>query len=266
MSEEETIMNMKNSKAIFNFFVNLFEKDYFEDMDNETNEFNDLELLVKDNVVYMDTSSFMYFNVDEFLVKIIPILECWNKKIYTLSCCIREINKHINNNDREKREKALKAKDFIYRLRGSNLLHVIDYSEDTFADADFLSYFMKKRIKERILFITQDGDLSVDAYNLNKLQSVNGQFITVKSIDKYGNLCDNYNLRNYIDDENNENSDDDFYYNDKCENVNFINNNSGGINICAHSIDNINIIDGTTIITQSSPQRVFSNSFWHSIY
>lgn len=257
---------MKDCEYFFKFIERFFDKSAFEEADNGADEFTDLESLVKGNTVYMDTSSFMYYNIDAFLVKIVPILERWNKKIYTLSCCIREINKHINSNDREKLEKALKAKESIYRLRSSNLLHIIDYSEDTFADADFLSYFTKKRIKEQILFITQDGDLSVDVYNLNKLQSVNGKYITVKSVDKYGNLRNNYNLSDYIDDENDSDSEDDFYYNDEYENVNFINNNSGGINIAAHTIDKIEVVDGTTIITQRSPQRVFSNNFWHSIY
>ncbi len=262
---------MKNVESIFKFLVSLLDENEFEEIKNAFNDADngtsDLEALVKNNTVYMDTCSFMYYNADKFLIKIVPILERWNKKIYTFSCCIREINKHINGNDKEKYEGALRAKDAIYRLKRSNLLQVIDYSSDTFADPDFLAYFTKKRINEKILFITQDGDLSIDAYKLNEQKSIKGQLITVKSIDKYGNLCDNYNLSDYIEEEEDD-DDDDFYSYTDCKSVNFFNNNSGGINYSASNIkiDRIEVFDESNTITHQFTRRKNPNDFWHSIY
>lgn len=262
---------MKIDKSFVKFIKDCIIDSVYNELEKNLNDVGeihvteDLEHLVKENYIYMDTCSFMYYNTDKFLIKIVPLLERWNKKIYTFSCCIREINKHINGNDKEKYEGALRAKSFIGRLKKSNLLQVIDYSDDIFADPDFLSYFIKKRINEKILFITQDGDLSIDAYRLNEQKSIKGQFITVKSIDKYGNLCDNYQLSDYMDEENEE-SDDDFYSYTERENVNFFNNNSGGTNISAYSIDKIVVNDRTIQIDEYQREKEIRGSFWYSIY
>ena len=166
---------------------------------------NTHENLIKDKEIYLDTSSLMCKDVDAFLVKYIPYMEQYGKRFNTLSCCIREINKHLKSNDYDKHTKALAAKERIDKLLAANLLNVIDYSGDVFADADFISYFNKKRIHEEVLFVSQDGDLSVDVYRLNEMQSVHGHEIMVRTIGRGGELILNSRLENFIsDDECNE--------------------------------------------------------------
>ena len=153
---------------------------------------------IKDKEIYLDTSSLMCKDADAFLVKYIPYMEQYGKQFNTLSCCIREINKHLKSNDYDKRAKAVATKERVDKLLAANLLNVIDYSGDVFADADFISYFNKKRIHEEVLFVSQDGDLSVDVYRLNEMQSVQGHEIMVRAIGHGGELAINSRLENFI--------------------------------------------------------------------
>ncbi|MBE6105319.1 hypothetical protein [Anaerovibrio lipolyticus] len=159
------------------------------------------ENLIMGKEIYLDTSSLMCKDADAFLVKYIPYMEQYGKRFNTLSCCIREINKHLKSNETYKRAKALIAKERIDKLLAANLLNVIDYSGDVFADADFISYFNKKRINEEVLFVSQDGNLSVDVYRLNEMQSVHGHEIMVRTIGRGGELALNSRLENFISDD-----------------------------------------------------------------
>lgn len=197
---------MKN----FNPFIHAIVNDVLEnvlagiapsfDEQTSTNHYANEDLLYNKEI-YLDTSSLMCDEADCFFVKVIPLLECYGTPINTLSCCIREINKHLNSDDYDKYRKALKAKERIERLLEAGLLNIIDYSSDVFADADFLSYFSKRRIHTEILFISQDGNLSVDVHKLNESRSVTGHDITVKKIDVNGNLATNRLLEEYLDED-----------------------------------------------------------------
>ena len=262
---------MRNNMNVFfrNLFNNVLEnvlEEINKSFDNceDDYQYSD-ENLIANKEIYLDTSSLMCKEADMFFLKAVPLLEKYGKKINTLSCCIREINKHLNCDDYDKYHKALEAKKRIEKLNKSGLLNVINYSNDVFADADFISFFNKRRIKEEVMFITQDGNLSVDVYKLNELQSVNGNDIVVKTIGKDGDLIINHKLEEYIDED-----EDDYDYED--EGYNIINNNSGGVNISAHRINEINIINNTDeeINIKSSihdrNKRNDNDNFWFSIY
>ena len=197
---------MKNFNSLFNAFVNdvlenvFAESPYDFDEQATTNRYSNEDLL-HNKEIYLDTSSFMCEEADRFFLKVIPLLEQYGTPINTLSCCIREINKHLNSDDYDKYHKALNAKERIEKLIDAGLLNIIDYSSDTFADADFLAYFSKRRIHTEILFISQDGNLSVDVHKLNESRSVSGHDIVVKKIDVNGNLATNHLLEEYLDDD-----------------------------------------------------------------
>ncbi len=220
---------------LFREFINSVLENVYEEInasfDNyESREYCDNEDLLLSKEIYLDTSSFMCNEADMFFMKVVPLLERYGKQINTLSCCIREVNKHLNSNDYDKYNKALQAKERIEILNNSNLLNVIDYSDDVFADADFLSYFSKKRIHEEILFISQDGNLSMDVFKLNEMRSVNGYDIVVKTINQDGALMTHYKIEQYLEDD---------YEDDFCNeehNCTIINNNTSGVNISAHEI------------------------------
>ena len=148
--------------------------------------------------VYIDTCSFMHQGAEQFFLGYVPLFEQYGKKFNTLSCCIREIEKHLSSDDYNTRNLAQKAKSNIDKLIKAGLLNVVDYSEDVFADADFAAVFIKKRIQEEILFITQDSDLSIDIYNLNNMRSIKGYDITVRSLDDDGDLILNSKLDEYL--------------------------------------------------------------------
>jgi hypothetical protein len=259
---------MRNFNSFFDAFVNDVLENVLAGMESSfnnqtsTNDFSNEDLFLNKEV-YLDTSSFMYDEADRFFIKIVPLLERYGKPINTLSCCIREINKHLNSDDYDKYHKALQAKERIERLLEAGLLNIIDYSNDVFADADFLAYFSKRRIYTEILFISQDGNLSIDVYKLNESRSVDGHDIVVKKINANGSLSTNHKLEEYLD-EGPQITDD---YFDDGRYYKTVMNNSGGINIAAANIKEVKI-RRHEVITDALSGNKHNNpgNFWLSIY
>ena len=175
----------------------MFMEEVIEQIKNSNNHMEN-ENWVMTKEVYMDTCSLMHPGAEKFFLKYVPLFEKYGKKINTLSCCIREIEKHLSSDDYNTRNLAQKAKSNIDKLIKAGLLNVVDYSDDVFADGDFAAVFVKKRIKEEILFITQDGDLSIDIYNLNDMRSIKGHEIIVQALDYDGGVVTNPKLAEYL--------------------------------------------------------------------
>ena len=95
---------MRNFNSFFNAVFNDVLENVLAGMESSfnnqtsTNYFSNEDLFLNKEI-YLDTSSFMYDEADRFFIKIVPLLERYGKPINTLSCCIREINKHLNSDD-----------------------------------------------------------------------------------------------------------------------------------------------------------------------
>ena len=92
-------------------------------------------------------------------------------------------------------EKQEKAKSVILLFKNYSNLFIFEDKDlkqsevsSAFADSELLSRITKDKSKHSQLLITNDKNLSVDAYKLNKLYSCKGKKIMVCFIDNLGQL------------------------------------------------------------------------------
>lgn len=151
------------------------------------------DLLALNEKIYIDTSSLMNdTELGRFLVQYQDIFEALNKKkIVTREVCL-EIVRHLSSKNIEKQEKA---KSVILLFKNYSNLFIFEDKDlkqsevsSAFADSELLSRITKDKSKHSQLLITNDKNLSVDAYKLNKLYSCKGKKIMVCFIDNLGQL------------------------------------------------------------------------------
>jgi hypothetical protein len=127
-----------------------------------------------------------------FLVQYQDIFEALNKKIIVTREVCLEIVRHLSLKNIEKQEKA---KSVILLFKNYSNLFIFEDKDlkqsevsSAFADSELLSRITKDKSKHSQLLITNDKNLSVDAYKLNKLYSCKGKKIMVCFIDNLGQL------------------------------------------------------------------------------
>ena len=143
--------------------------------------------------IYIDTSSLMNdTELGRFLVQYQDIFEALNKKIIVTREVCLEIVRHLSLKNIEKQEKA---KSVILLFKNYSNLFIFEDKDlkqsevsSAFADSELLSRITKDKSKHSQLLITNDKNLSVDAYKLNKLYSCKGKKIMVCFIDNLGQL------------------------------------------------------------------------------
>lgn len=151
------------------------------------------DLLALNEKIYIDTSSLMNdTELGRFLVQYQDIFEALNKKIIVTREVCLEIVRHLSSKNIEKQEKA---KSVILLFKNYSNLFIFEDKDlkqsevsSAFADSELLSRFTKDKSKHSQLLITNDKNLSVDAYKLNKLYSCKGKKIMVCFIDNLGQL------------------------------------------------------------------------------
>lgn len=151
------------------------------------------DLLVLNEKIYIDTSSLMNdTELGRFLVQYQDIFEALNKKIIVTREVCLEIVRHLSSKNIEKQEKA---KSVILLFKNYSNLFIFEDKDlkqsevsSAFADSELLSRITKDKSKHSQLLITNDKNLSVDAYKLNKLYSCKGKKIMVCFIDNLGQL------------------------------------------------------------------------------
>ena len=151
------------------------------------------DLLALNEKIYIDTSSLMYdTELGRFLVQYQDIFEALNKKIIVTREVCLEIVRHLSSKNIEKQEKA---KSVILLFKNYSNLFIFEDKDlkqsevgSAFADSELLSRITKDKSKHSQLLITNDKNLSVDAYKLNKLYSCKGKKIMVCFIDNLGQL------------------------------------------------------------------------------
>ena len=151
------------------------------------------DLLALNERIYIDTSSLMNdTELGRFLVQYQDIFEALNKKIIVNREVCLEIVMHLSSKNNEKQEKA---KSVILLFKNYSNLFIFEDKDlkqsevsSAFADSELLSRITKDKSKHSQLLITNDKNLSVDAYKLNKLYSCKGKKIMVCFIDNLGQL------------------------------------------------------------------------------
>lgn len=151
------------------------------------------DLLALNEKIYIDTSSLMNdTELGRVLVQYQDIFEALNKKIIVTREVCLEIVRHLSLKNIEKQEKA---KSVILLFKNYSNLFIFEDKDlkqsevsSAFADSELLSRITKDKSKHSQLLITNDKNLSVDAYKLNKLYSCKGKKIMVCFIDNLGQL------------------------------------------------------------------------------
>jgi len=151
------------------------------------------DLLALNEKIYIDTSSLMNdTELGRFLVQYQDIFEALNKIIIVTREVCLEIVRHLSLKNIEKQEKA---KSVILLFKNYSNLFIFEDKDlkqsevsSAFADSELLSRITKDKSKHSQLLITNDKNLSVDAYKLNKLYSCKGKKIMVCFIDNLGQL------------------------------------------------------------------------------
>lgn len=132
-----------------------------------------LDELVRDYKVFVDTSSFMHSGSKVFFEKILPIhLSQNNTKIIVPYKVVQELEKHQNSKDNLKRKVAIKGLSIIQEYKKTQLVDIRGEENDPFADNLFQTLFTKFRIDYNLCLITQDRGLAEDISQLKKSKSV----------------------------------------------------------------------------------------------
>ncbi|HEL2735984.1 TPA: hypothetical protein UDO24_000901 [Streptococcus suis] len=150
-------------------------------------------LLTTNDIIYIDTSSLMNVTAFEnFIENYFEIFMEHSKQIIVTREVCLEIVKHLSSQNVGKQDIAkrvieiFKEYENIFIFEDENLNDV--EANIAFADSELLSRMTRDRSNFRQLLITNDKNLSIDAYNLNSLNSCKGQRIMVCYINKNGKL------------------------------------------------------------------------------
>ena len=156
------------------------------------NNMNELERLVKECIIFVDTCSFMHDSFYILANELYPLLVKYNKKIIVATKVIEELKKHSRNEGR-KPDAVIKARrsiKILTTMNEKNLIQVRGEKSDNFADNVFGTVFAKHRLNHKLLLITQDRALATDILSFNNMKSARGHLIRVKRIDKHGIIRD----------------------------------------------------------------------------
>ncbi len=157
-----------------------------------TNNIDYVKKQIESNeLIYIDTCSLMNpSRLNGFIKNVRPILLKESKKITIHYCVMEELYRLQISSNTEKRNQANKALDLIFDNHKIFNIIPTEYIEGSeyFADKELLKEIFEKRRKHTILLISNDHYLTSDAYNFNKVESVNGNKIQVCYLNHYGNL------------------------------------------------------------------------------
>ena len=155
------------------------------------------KMAIVNDYIYVDTSALMDADwLRLFSEKAEPVFKAAGKCITIPPAVRSELIRHLDSPDFEKKCRAetaiaiLAEHKELFQATGGQL----DDEEITkaFADMELLATLMLNRRGNRQLLITNDRNLSKDAYDLNDQQSCQGGRISVCYINHYGELqmCD----------------------------------------------------------------------------
>lgn len=152
--------------------------------------YKNLETVLSDSTVFMDTCSLMNYKAPAFFQTIAPILHSTCKKIIILNSVRKELVTFSADFTKQQRQsQALMALQLLNKLIANDAVSFTG-SSTTYPDADFLEKAIKNRSECKQLYITQDFQLARDLINLNFVRSTRGHEIFAKRISLHAVLND----------------------------------------------------------------------------
>jgi len=152
----------------------------------EQRKIDELDLLVRNCIILVDTCSWMHEMANLLIEHIAVSLKRYGKKII-LPYSVNEELRKLQNNP-EKKDMADRAAKVINYLIKEDLIEGRGGFGDTFADNKLFSVINEYRMKQDVLLITQDVKLSRDVLTQNELKSAIGHPVKVYRINRYGYL------------------------------------------------------------------------------
>lgn len=171
---------------------------------NGDNKKGEIEQISKDSIkyyvenykIFIDTSSLMHIQAENFYNNVYPYLKESSSKIIVPTRVIDELKKHMKSKNQDKYKKAVKGLLILEKLKNNDLVDIRGESSDNFADNVFLVVFTKFRMQHKLLLITQDNTLGKEILNLNNSKAVKANNVLVKRINKHGYLSNIENIQN----------------------------------------------------------------------
>ena len=145
------------------------------------------------NKIVIDTSSLMEFEtLRMFLVKNSDAIRDSGRQILIPESVQMEIARHIDSGKLDKVEKSLACISVLAEYPDLIVCNNCGIPEDlkysTHADREILAMLISGKSQYRQLLITNDYDLAMDALALNSQRSCPGETISVRRINKNGEL------------------------------------------------------------------------------
>ncbi len=148
-----------------------------------------LEALVRERMIMMDTCTLMHEGCDKLIDRLLPLLTKHGRAVCLPQRVIEELRHHSwDHRDRSKAASAARGYQLCKKLQDAGCLSVRSSKLDSFADNVLFVLFTKYRYHEHLLLITQDRKLTMDILQLNKTQSSTGYPAEVMYIDNDGKL------------------------------------------------------------------------------
>lgn len=144
-----------------------------------------LEASVRDYLIFMDTSAFLYSNHEKFMHRVVPFLKKYNATIMVPSAVITELKRLSTQ-----LEAADNAMKHIEAYTDEGYLRVLHSSERTCTvDSAFIALFAEQHAKHNLLLITDDLQLATEvAGHVLGDATAHAHSVKVARIDSAGEL------------------------------------------------------------------------------
>lgn len=152
----------------------------------------DVERILSNYKLYIDTCSLMINSNGFFELELIPLLLKNNKKLYV----IENVRKELENlqGNPSKSNLAAKGLNNLKILESNNLIALEKGHLSVHADQAFISLLMDERRKNDVCLITEDKRLALDVIaNIKNLESINYNY-DIQALKIYDGVPEMYNL------------------------------------------------------------------------
>lgn len=136
---------------------------------------------------FVDTCSLMRPEFPLLLEHMTPLLRT-NEKMLMIPSGVENELKHLLLKHSELRGQISGLLGLLDEKEREGIVMVCGSTATTFADQQMLTIAASSRVSDRVMFITQDNNLSADILRLNELTSVRGNMVAVCRVNRYGYL------------------------------------------------------------------------------
>lgn len=146
--------------------------------------------------IYVDTATLMDDGMPCFISNNELLLLSLNRKMIICRAVYLELTRHLQGSNEQKKKDAMRAIGIISNypdlFEVENEKYTSEELDGAFADAQLLSELIRFKGDCTQLLITNDRDLSKDAFRINQQESNKGKGIRVCFVNRFGHLncCD----------------------------------------------------------------------------